>query len=72
MSEEVNGFSGFAQLLHKIDISQETSMISNNGEIVKGHIISLETKDGSEYIFSIENNDLIRLMLLINKILILS
>lgn len=72
MSEELNPFSGFTPLVHQVDISKETSMIATSGDIVKAHVITVQTKDGSEYVFSIENTDLIRLLLLINKVLILS
>lgn len=71
MSEEIKGFSGFTPLLDQIDVSQETAMINTNGDIVNAHIITLKSKDGSEYIFSIENKDLVRLFFLINKILIM-
>lgn len=72
MSEDINNFSGFTPLIHQVDIGAETTMLDNNGNLVKAHIINIKTKDGLDFVFSIDSTDLVRLFLLINKILILS
>lgn len=72
MSEDINNFSGFTPLIQQVDIGTETTMLDNNGNLVKAHIINIKTKDGLDFVFSIESTDLVRLFLLINKVLILS
>jgi hypothetical protein len=65
MSED---FSGFMPMIHQINITKETPMINTEGELVTAHTFKIQTKDGSEHIFSISNQDLMRLYFLISKV----
>jgi hypothetical protein len=65
MSED---FSGFMPMIHQINITKETPMINTEGELVTAHTFKVQTKDGSDHIFSISNQDLMRLHFLILKV----
>lgn len=67
MSEDF--FSGFMPMIHQVHITQETPMINTEGELVSAHTIKIQTKDGSDHVFSIHNNDLMRLCFLIHKVI---
>ena len=66
MSEDF--FSGFMPMIHQVHITQEAAMINTEGDLVSAHTIKIETKDGSEHVFSISNHDLMRLCFLITKV----
>jgi hypothetical protein len=68
MSQE-NEFSGFMPMIHQINISKETPMINTEGELVTAHTFNVQTKDGSDHVFSITNYDLMRLCFLIQKVI---
>lgn len=67
MSKEM--FSGFMPMINSINITEEVSMINNNGDLVSAHTFAIMTRDGTEFVFSIENNDLMRLCFLIMKVI---
>lgn len=67
MTEEI--FSGFMPMIGQVTITSQTSMIDNEGDLLNAHTFKIEAKDGSEYVFSILNYDLMRLYFLIGKII---
>ncbi len=67
---EEDSFGGFMPLINQVHIGQESPMINTNGELVSCHVLKIETKEGTEYIFSVSNYDLMRISFLINKIII--
>jgi len=62
-------FSGFMPMISDINITQEMSMINNNGDLVSAHTFTVTSRDGSDFVFSIENADLMKLCFLIMKVL---
>lgn len=66
MSEEI--FSGFMPMLSQVTVSEPTSMIATNGELIKAHTLNLVTKTGDSYLFSMDPNDLMRLAFLLLKV----
>ena len=69
MSED-NSFSGFMPRISQINLTRESSMLSTDGDLTKAHTFSIGTRDGHQHVFSITNNDLMRLFFLINKVVI--
>jgi hypothetical protein len=67
MSEE-QSFSGFMPMISQISSSTENTMMNTEGEIMKAHEFKVTTRDNKDYVFSIENVDLMRLYFLIMKI----
>jgi hypothetical protein len=67
MSEET--FSGFMPMIDNVNITPEVSMINTDGELLKAHTFSIIVRDGTEYVFSINNHDLMRLCFLITKVI---
>lgn len=61
-------FSGFMPAIKNINISSEISMMDSNGELINAHAVAIIVSDGTEYIFSINNHDLMRLFFLIAKV----
>jgi hypothetical protein len=68
MSEEQE-FSGFMPMISQIHLTQEVPMIDTEGGLVSAHTITFTTKDGKDFVFSINNYDLMRLSFLIHKII---
>lgn len=68
MSEE-NSFSGFMPMINQIQITKEATMLNTEGDLVKAHTFNIKARDGSDYVFSIDNYDLMRLSFLITKVL---
>lgn len=68
MSEE-NSFSGFMPMINQIQITKEATMLNTEGQLVKAHTFNIKARDGSDYVFSIDNYDLMRLSFLITKVL---
>ena len=70
MSKETgDSFSGFMPMIDQIQITKEATMLNTEGELVKAHTFQVKTRDGSDYVFSIDNYDLMRLSFLIMKVL---
>lgn len=70
MFEETDkSFSGFMPMIHQIHITSESSMLNTEGDLVMAHTVTITTRDGSDHVFSIANNDLMRLFFLINKVI---
>jgi len=61
-------FSGFMQMINQVFVTQESTMLDTEGGLINAHSIKINTKDGSEYVFSILNHDLMRLAFLIFKV----
>lgn len=69
MSENIeNGFSGFMPMIKSINITPEVSMINTEGDLINAHTLGIMVGDGTEYVFSISNHDLMRLFFLITKV----
>jgi hypothetical protein len=68
MSEE-ESFSGFMPMINQIQITKEATMLNTEGDLVKAHTFNIKARDGSDYVFSIDNYDLMRLSFLITKVL---
>ncbi|MFN9111392.1 MAG: hypothetical protein ACK5XN_15115 [Bacteroidota bacterium] len=70
MSDELSDvFSGFMPMIDNINITPEVSMINTEGELLTAHTFSIIVRDGTEYVFSISNNDLMKLCFLITKVI---
>jgi len=70
MSEDnLEAFSGFMPMISQINLTQEIPMLNTEGELVKAHTFKITTRDGTDYVFSIENYDLMKLSFLITKII---
>jgi len=70
MSKETgDSFSGFMPMIDQIQITKEATMLNTEGELVKAHTFNIKARDGSDYVFSIDNRDLMRLYFLIMKVL---
>ena len=67
---EEESFSGFMPMIEQINLTKETSMLSTEGDLTHAHTFTIKTRDGNVNVFSITNNDLMRLFFLINKIII--
>lgn len=67
--ENQDPFSGFMPMINQMHISQETAMLNTDGDLVHAHTFTIKTRDGSDHVFSIANNDLMRLCFLIMKII---
>jgi hypothetical protein len=67
MSEE-NSFDGFMPMIDGVNITPSISMINTDGDLIKAHSIKIATRDGVEYVFSIDPNDLMKLFFLIMKV----
>jgi hypothetical protein len=67
MSEE-NSFDGFMPMIDGVNITPSISMINTDGDLVKAHSLKIKTRDGVEYVFSIDPNDLMKLFFLIMKV----
>jgi len=65
---QINDFSGFMPMIDNINISPAHSMITTEGNLVRAHTFNLITKDGSNYVFSMDPVDLMRLAFLVFKI----
>lgn len=63
-----NDFSGFMPMIDAINISPAHSMITTEGHLVRAHTFNLVTKDGSNYVFSMDPVDLMRLAFLVFKV----
>ena len=66
---EDNSFSGFMPMIDQIQLTKEATMLNTEGELVKAHTFNVKARDGSDYVFSIDNRDLMRLSFLIMKVL---
>lgn len=70
MSKETNdSFSGFMPMINQITITPETTMLSTEGELIKAHTITVTTREGDSYVFSMENYSLMKLFFLIPKVI---
>ena len=58
---ENNSFSGFMPMVSNITIGQITTMINTEGELVEAHSITVRVVDGTEYVFSITAENLMKL-----------
>lgn len=69
MSNEFDsGFSGFMPMIGQVNVSEAIQMLSTEGDLVKAHTIRITTKEGNEYVFSIDPSDLMRLTFLLLRI----
>ena len=62
-------FSGFMPMINQVNLTEEMTMLNTEGELVMAHTIKLTTREGSDYVFSVDNHDLMRLYFLIGKVL---
>jgi len=68
MSEE-NSFDGFMPMIDGVNLTPSISMINTEGDLIKAHSVKITTRDGVEYIFSIDTIDLMKLSFLIMKVI---
>ena len=66
--EDINSFSGFMPMIDAVNISPAHSMITTEGHLVRAHTFNVVTKDGSNYVFSMDPVDLMRLAFLVFKV----
>lgn len=62
-------FSGFMPMIDQINITSQISMMNTDGDLVNAHTFSIIARDGTKYVFSVENENLMRLCFLIMKVL---
>lgn len=62
-------FDGFMPAITSVSISQKTSSISSDGDLIDVHCVTINSNE-KEYIFSISPSDLQRLHFLILKCLL--
>ena len=60
-------FSGFMPMVSNVTIGQLATMLNTEGELVEAHSVSIKVVDGTEYVFSITAENLMRLYFLIPK-----
>lgn len=63
-------FSGFMPAIKDVEITNQTSMISTNGDLLMGHIIRVVLGNDTEFICSITQDQLQKLYFLILKTLV--
>lgn len=69
MSKKIDdSFSGFMPMIDHVSVTEATSMISIEGDLVKAHTVNVVTKNGDSYVFSMDPVDLMRLSLLLLKV----
>ncbi len=68
MEIEDNQFSGFMPMISNVNVSPAGTMLSTQGELVRANTIHIVTKDGGNYVFSIDPSDLMRLVFLLFKV----
>jgi hypothetical protein len=69
MSEEKDQvFSGFMPMISYVNVSESTTMLSTEGELVRAHTVNIVTKTGDNYVFSMDQVDLMRLAFLLIKV----
>lgn len=56
-------------MVSNITIGQITTMINTEGELVEAHSIAVKVVDGTEYVFSMTTENLMKLYFLIPKAL---
>ena len=66
---EDNSFSGFMPMVSNITIGQVVTMINTEGELVEAHPVAVKVVDGTEYVFSMTTENLMKLYFLIPKAL---
>jgi hypothetical protein len=66
---EDNFFSGFMPMVSNVTIGQRTTMLNTEGDLVEAHSISIKVVEGTEYVFSITTENLMKLYFLIPKAL---
>jgi hypothetical protein len=66
--DQEESFSGFMPMINQIALTREASMLNTEGELINAHTFTINTRDGSQHVFSIMNYDLMRLFFLINKV----
>ena len=62
-------FSGYMPMIEQIKLGKEATMLGTQGELVKAHGMTVVTKDGAEYVFSIDSSDIMRLFFLAMRVL---
>lgn len=68
MSENIEDlFDGFMPMIDQISVTEASTMLNTNGELIKAHSVRIKTRDASDHIFSIETDDLMRLFFVIMK-----
>lgn len=60
---------GYVPSLDSFEITPELSMITTNGDLIKGHNVRLILKDGSDIMFSMTVEELHKLFFLVLKTL---
>jgi hypothetical protein len=68
MSEEKN-YSGYMPMIKQINISPIMEMINTEGDLIHAHSIVVDTRENKEFVFSISQQDLVRLYFLLHKVL---
>jgi hypothetical protein len=67
MSEE-SSFDGFMPMIDGFNLTPSITMMNTEGELIKAHSVKITTREGVEFIFSIDTTDLMRLFFLIVKV----
>jgi hypothetical protein len=64
-----NDFDGFMPSLHDVELTEKTSMITTEGDLIDGHIIKLSLGDDTQVICSATVDQLQKLFFLLLKTL---
>jgi len=62
-------FSGFLPIVKDINITDATSFLTTNGDLMDGHIVKIISGDGNESYYSVTHDQLRSMFFLLIKIL---
>lgn len=68
MSENQN-YSGYMPMVKQINVSQVMEMINTEGELIHAHSFAVNTREDKDFVFSISQQDLVKLYFLLHKVL---
>ena len=66
---EDNSYSGFMPMIRQITVSNSTTMLNTEGELIHAHSFVVNTRENKDFVFSVTQEDLTKLYFLIGKVL---
>jgi len=64
-----NDYDGFMPSVHEIEVTEKTSMMTTDGDLIEGHIIKLRLGDETDIICSVTADQLQKLFFVLLKTL---
>lgn len=55
-------------MVSQVHLTESVPMINTGGDLMSAHVLTIESTNGDQHIFSIGSLDLMRLYFLINKV----